>query len=182
MASFDDEVKVEKSFDPRMPRAKNTDDDPEAEAEATTDKYDGTSYKKYKALSYAKYCSEEGIDLKSKKYPPENMDHFFLLINSVIIFFMQCGFAFMEAGAVRSKNTVNILIKNWLDMCICAVVFRACGFGLIYGPDKGHFIGSSYFFFQGMEEYKYSKWFFQFVFAATAATLVSGSLAERCNF
>ena len=51
----------------------------------------------------------------------------------------------------RSKNTVNILIKNWLDMCIGAVVFWAFGFGLIYGPDKGHFIGSSYFFFHGME-------------------------------
>ena len=56
----------------------------------------------------------------------------------------------------RSKNTVNILIKNWLDMCICAVVFWACGFGLIYGPDKGHFIGSSYFFFSGIEGNRYN--------------------------
>ena len=51
------------------------------------------------------------------------MDAFFRLSLSTTIFFMQCGFAFMEAGAVRSKNTVNILIKNWLDLCIGAVVF-----------------------------------------------------------
>lgn len=116
---------------------------------------------------------------------PEEVDHFFLLIMSIIIFFMQCGFAFMEAGAVRSKNTVNILIKNWLDMCIGALVYWAVGFALTFGesrPGLARFMGTSYFFFFDMPAYKLSKWFFQFVFAATAATLVSGSLAERCNF
>ena len=61
------------------------------------------------------------------------MDDFFRLSLSTIIFFMQCGFAFMEAGAVRSKNTVNILLKNWLDLCIGAVVFWASGFALMNG-------------------------------------------------
>ena len=94
MASFDDENKVKKGFDPRI----SSDEDPESEAEAEAE---DTTDKKYKALSYAKYCSVEGKDLKSIKYKPQNMDHMFLLVNSVIIFFMQCGFAFMEAGAVR---------------------------------------------------------------------------------
>lgn len=94
MASFDDENKVKKGFDPRISSEEDPEPEPEAEAEETTDK-------KYKALSYAKYCSVEGKDLKSIKYKPQNMDHMFLLVNSVIIFFMQCGFAFMEAGAVR---------------------------------------------------------------------------------
>ena len=94
LASFDEENKVKYGFDPRI----SSEEDPEAESET---EYEGTAYKKYKALSYAKYCSVEGIDLKSKAYKPKNIDHMFLLVNSVIIFFMQCGFAFMEAGAVR---------------------------------------------------------------------------------
>ena len=61
------------------------------------------------------------------------MDDFFRLSLSTTIFFMQCGFAFMEAGAVRSKNTVNILLKNWLDLCIGAIVFWAVGFALMNG-------------------------------------------------
>ena len=84
---------------------------------------------------------------------PEETDHFFLLIMSIIIFFMQCGFAFMEAGAVRSKNTVNILIKNWLDMCIGALVYWAVGFAITFGgsdPFLSPFMGTSYFFFIGM--------------------------------
>ena len=84
---------------------------------------------------------------------PEETDHFFLLIMSIIIFFMQCGFAFMEAGAVRSKNTVNILIKNWLDMCIGALVYWAIGFAITFGgssPLLSPFMGTSYFFFIGM--------------------------------
>ena len=63
------------------------------------------------------------------------MDDFFRLSLSTTIFFMQCGFAFMEAGAVRSKNTVNILLKNWLDLCIGAIVFWAVGFALMNGDD-----------------------------------------------
>ena len=63
------------------------------------------------------------------------MDDFFRLSLSTTIFFMQCGFAFMEAGAVRSKNTVNILLKNWLDLCIGAIVFWAIGFALMNGYD-----------------------------------------------
>ena len=95
MASFgEDENKVKKGFDPRISSEEDPESEAEAEAEDTTDK-------KYKALSYAKYCSVDGKDLKSIKYKPQNMDHMFLLVNSVIIFFMQCGFAFMEAGAVR---------------------------------------------------------------------------------
>ena len=102
----------------------------------------------------------------------------------------------------RSKNTVNILIKNWLDMCIGALVYWAVGFALTFGDSFGRILGTSYFFFYSMpglknfflfliitiikkkffSAYKLSKWFFQFVFAATAATLVSGSLAERCSF
>ena len=95
---------------------------------------------------------------------------------------MQCGFAFLEAGAVRSKNTVNILIKNWLDTCLGAIVYWAIGFGLTWGDGENPFCGTSHFLGIGVTNYDLSKFFFQFTFAATASTLVSGALAERCNF
>lgn len=111
-----------------------------------------------------------------------NVDHFFLTILGIIVFFMQCGFGFLEAGAVRSKNTVNILIKNWLDMCLGAIAYWAVGFGLTWGEFGNGFCGGSYYFGVNVPDYLLSKFFFQFTFAATASTLVSGALAERCNF
>jgi len=110
-----------------------------------------------------------------------NGDHFFLIVIAIIIFFMQCGFALLEAGSVRSKNTVNILIKNMLDAFIGAVSYWAIGWGLAYGKNGNQFCGGGEFFSYQMEYSDYPKWFFQFVFAATAATIVSGSIAERCQ-
>lgn len=104
------------------------------------------------------------------------------------VMFMQCGFAFLEAGAVRSKNVVNILIKNVLDCFLGAIIYWAVGFAFAYGdmPDKDSsaFIGSKYFFSIYHEEYENyrANWFFQFVFAATASTIVSGAVAERTQF
>lgn len=96
---------------------------------------------------------------------------------------------------------MNILIKNWLDMCLGAIVYWALGFGLTWGEDVAgircftdgdmthdvvsnlhSFSGSSYFIGLSVPPYLLSKFFFQFTFAATASTLVSGALAERCNF
>ena len=81
---------------------------------------------------------------------------------------MQCGFAFLEAGAVRSKNTTNILIKNVLDSIIVMVCYWATGWAFAYGDDNGDgniFIGTSQFFLSGQSEFP--KFFFQYVFAAT---------------
>ena len=111
-----------------------------------------------------------------------NTDAFFLIVIGMIIFLMQCGFAFLEAGSVRTKNTVNILIKNMLDALIGGVSYWAIGWAIAYGPGGNGFIGGSEFFSVGMEYSSYPKWFFQFVFAATAATIVSGTIAERCQF
>uniref|UniRef100_A0A914CDF2 Ammonium transporter AmtB-like domain-containing protein n=1 Tax=Acrobeloides nanus TaxID=290746 RepID=A0A914CDF2_9BILA len=113
-----------------------------------------------------------------------NENAFFMCSMALIIFFMQCGFAFLEAGAVRSKNTTNILIKNLLDSCLAIVGYWAIGWGLAYGPTEnkhvGWFLGTSKFFLA--EETNYPKFFFQYVFAATSATIVSGAVAERCHF
>ena len=81
---------------------------------------------------------------------------------------MQCGFAFLEAGAVRSKNTTNILIKNVLDSIIVIVCYWATGWAFAYGDDNGDgniFIGTSQFFLSGQSDFP--KFFFQYVFAAT---------------
>lgn len=111
-----------------------------------------------------------------------NMDSFFLLVMGIVVFLMQCGFAFLEAGAVRSKNTVNILIKNMLDCLIGGVSYWVMGWAVAYGEGGNGFIGMSNFFSWKMDHSNYPSWFFQFVFAATAATIVSGSIAERCQF
>ncbi|XP_022082672.1 putative ammonium transporter 1 [Acanthaster planci] len=110
-----------------------------------------------------------------------NADTFFLIVMACLIFFMQCGFAFLEAGSVRSKNTTNILIKNVLDVCLGAFAYWAVGYAFAFGPGNA-FLGHRYFFFENMPPSLYSHWFFHFVFAATATTIVSGAMAERTEF
>jgi len=131
------------------------------------------------------------VDLKEKfatetettSVMKENLDNFFIIVMGVIVFLMQAGFAFLEAGAVRSKNTVNILIKNMLDALIGGVSYWAIGWALAYGKDDGSgFLGTDQFFAHNMPLDQFPSWFFQFVFAATAATIVSGAIAERCTF
>jgi len=120
---------------------------------------------------------EKDLDLVKKE-----TDQFFLIVVAMLIFFMQCGFAFLEAGSVRSKNTVNILIKNMLDVFIGGISYWALGWGLAYGAGGNPFCGGSQFFNYQLPYDQYPTWFFQFVFAATAATIVSGAVAERCQF
>ncbi|CEF71676.1 Ammonium transporter family and Ammonium transporter AmtB-like domain-containing protein [Strongyloides ratti] len=114
-----------------------------------------------------------------------NENAFFMCSMALIIFLMQCGFAFLEAGAVRSKNTTNILIKNLLDSCLAVIGYYCIGWAFAYGPGTpgstwNLFIGYSQFFLAGVDNY--SRFFFQYVFAATSATIVSGAVAERCEF
>lgn len=110
-----------------------------------------------------------------------NMNAFFLIVMGIIIFLMQGGFAFLEAGSVRSKNTTNILLKNMLDVFICGIVYWVVGYPLAYGEGNA-FFGYTGWASYGVSEDDYAFWFFQFVFAATTATIVSGAMAERCAF
>ena len=91
----------------------------------------------------------------------QETDQMFLIVIAIIIFFMQCGFAFLEAGSVRSKNTVNILIKNMLDVFIGGVSYWALGWGLAYGAGGNPFCGGSQFFNYQLPYDQYPKWFFQ---------------------
>ncbi|WP_235934318.1 ammonium transporter [Sunxiuqinia indica] len=109
-----------------------------------------------------------------------------LLIAAFMVMFMQPGFAMVEAGFTRSKNTANILMKNLMDFSIGSLLYWIIGFTLMYGDSIGGFIGTPDLFFMsegfGDNYSDYADLFFQTVFAATAATIVSGAMAERTEF
>jgi len=107
-----------------------------------------------------------------------------VLLAAALVFFMQAGFALVEAGFTRSKNTTNILFKNLMDFVLGTITFWALGFGFMFGTNNG-FIGSFDLFSLGtyrtdMPDMAFL--IFQTVFAATAATIVSGAMAERTKF
>ncbi|KAF4529392.1 hypothetical protein B566_EDAN003483 [Ephemera danica] len=96
---------------------------------------------------------------------------------------MQCGFACLEAGSVRAKNATNIMMKNMLDIFISGVCYWLLGYSLAFGSGSSLLGLGPYLAGVGLQgERLFSHWFFQFVFAATAATIVSGAVAERCSF
>ena len=114
-----------------------------------------------------------------------NADYVWTLIAAFLVFFMQAGFAMVEAGLTRCKNTVNILMKNLMDFSVGSIAFWAIGFGLMFGVTNGYF-GTDGFFFSDFskdgDNWLFAFWMFQVVFAATAATIVSGAMAERTKF
>lgn len=123
--------------------------------------------------------------------PPEHnsADFIWLLIAGFLVFFMQAGFAMVETGLTRAKNAGNIIMKNLMDFAVGSIAFFFIGWGLMYGSSKlGGFIGFSDFGLTSATPennsglWQYAMWFFQVVFAATAATIVSGAMAERTKF
>ena len=114
------------------------------------------------------------------------VDCFWLFFGGVLVFFMQTGFTMVEAGFTRSKNTGNIIMKNIVDFMFGSIIYWFIGYGLMYGEGNG-FIGIPFgdMFMNGMagaENMDYTALFFQTVFCATSATIVSGAMAERTNF
>ena len=110
-----------------------------------------------------------------------------VLLTAFLVFWMQAGFAFVEAGLTRSKNTTNILFKNLIDFVFATLAFWAFGYAFMYGSTASGWIGTSGFFVDaslgdvvGVPVLAF--WFFQLVFAGTAATIVSGAMAERTKF
>ena len=105
------------------------------------------------------------------------------LIGAALVFFMQAGFAMVETGFTRAKNAGNIIMKNLMDFCIGTVVFAVLGFGLMFGEDIGGFIGVPTFdLFTDYGAFDWPNFVFNLVFCATAATIVSGAMAERTKF
>lgn len=107
------------------------------------------------------------------------LDILWILVTGVLVMFMQAGFSMVEIGFTRAKNAGNILMKNFMDFIIGTLFFWALGYNIMYGGD-GAFFGSFSFFFD--DATNMHSLFFQTVFCATAATIVSGAVAERTLF
>ncbi len=106
------------------------------------------------------------------------------LIGAALVFFMQCGFAMVETGFTRAKNAGNIIMKNLMDFCIGTPMFILLGFGLMMGEEVlGGFCGlPTLGVFTNYQNFDWSNFVFNLVFCATAATIVSGAMAERTKF
>jgi len=114
-----------------------------------------------------------------------SVDTIWVLLGTVLVFFMQAGFAMVETGFTRAKNAGNIIMKNLMDFAIGTIVYWILGFGLMFGASKYGIVGTLDFFVKG--DYSstiptYAFLIFQTVFCATAATIVSGAMAERTKF
>ena len=113
----------------------------------------------------------------------DNVYGIWFLVGAALVFFMQCGFAMVEAGFTRAKNAGNIIMKNLMDFCLGTVVFILIGFGLLCGEDVAGIIGKPGFdIFSDYANFDWSSFVFNLVFCATAATIVSGAMAERTKF
>ena len=105
-----------------------------------------------------------------------NLGAFITLAAAFLVFFMQAGFAFLGAGLIRTKNTTNYMTKSFMDFAIASLSFWAFGFAFMTGASAAGIIGTSNFF---LVDDNWVDWMFQMVFAATAATIVAGAIAER---
>ena len=113
-----------------------------------------------------------------------SLDAFWMLLSGFLVFWMSAGFSLLEAGSVRHRNAVNIMFKNLGDLVVGAICYYLTGYGLAYGTDNEgspsyKFIGSGGYFISDKSQRAF--WYFQFAFAATGATIVSGAVAGRVN-
>ncbi|PLX38896.1 MAG: ammonium transporter [Deltaproteobacteria bacterium] len=115
-----------------------------------------------------------------------NLNFVWTLVAAFLVFFMQAGFAMVEAGFTRAKSAGNIIMKNLMDFGMGSIAFFLLGFGLMFGVAESGFIGTGSFMLSDFavesDPWVYAFFMFQLVFAATAATIVSGGVAERTKF
>lgn len=167
----------------------------EATPEATAEAVEATEASSEAVVVEAAVEEEAPADPNSVQ---AQLDTTWVIVAAILVFFMQAGFAMLEAGLVRQKAVVNALLENFMDACITAILFWAVGFGVAFGASAGGFIGTSNFFLadamaisaDGEITYTmfngtltvFTFFFFQFAFAATAATIATGAMAERTDF
>jgi len=111
-----------------------------------------------------------------------SVDALWLLSCGFLVVLMQAGFTCLESGLVRSKNSINVAIKNLVDFCISVTLFALIGYGLMFGTSLGGWVGMDGFWIGDMSPDAMSFFFFQAVFCGTATTIVSGAVAERMRF
>ncbi len=111
-----------------------------------------------------------------------NINIMWVLVATAFVLFMQAGFCFLEVGAVRSKNSINVAVKNISDFCVANVVFLLFGFALMFS-NNGSLINTDYLLLQGVNSSQiFSFFMFQAVFCGTATTILSGAVSERATF
>jgi len=125
--------------------------------------------------------AQEGATIEDLQH---NLDIVWTLMAAILVMFMQPGFAMLETGFTQAKNAVNILMKNIMDFSLGSIAFFVVGFGLMFGATGNGWFGSSLFALGDTagDDWAFTFWMFQCVFAATAATIVSGAVAERTKF
>jgi Amt family ammonium transporter len=115
-----------------------------------------------------------------------NLDNVFVLVSAILVIFMQAGFAWVESGLTRAKSVANIMMKNLMDFCAGALAFFAVGYAIAFGEGNDFFGSEGWFLGDGAFQYGTLTvpvtFIFQVAFAATAATIVSGAMAERTKF
>jgi ammonium transporter, Amt family len=111
-----------------------------------------------------------------------NIDHVWTMLAAALVFLMQGGFLLLEAGLVRSKNSINVAQKNIADFIIAGCAFWLVGFGLMFGPSTGGWFGLANPFWNHSGDWDFTFFVFQLVFCGTAATILSGAVAERMRF
>jgi Amt family ammonium transporter len=123
--------------------------------------------------------SEEGVAVHTQ----ENLDIVWIIVATALVFLMQAGFTALEAGLVRAKNSINVAVKNFSDMVFAIVAYFICGYALMFGDTFDGIFGTTHFFVDHIDSgHEYAFFMFQAVFAGTAATIISGAVAERMQF
>jgi len=111
-----------------------------------------------------------------------NLDIAWIFTCAFLVFLMQLGFSFIETGTVRSKNTINVAMKNLIDTVFGIIFFWLIGYGIMFGMSSNGIIGTNFFAIDGLDLNQNALFFFQAMFAATAITIISGAVAERMKF
>ena len=111
-----------------------------------------------------------------------SMNTVWLVMASALVFFMQAGFALLESGMSRSKNAVNVMMKNYMDVCLGSLLFWLVGYGLMFGENLTGFMGTSHFALSDVSDWDFTLLLFQTMYAATAVTICSGAMAERTRY
>lgn len=130
------------------------------------------------------------MEFACKIFMPREIDVLWVLLCSTLVMSMQTGFCMLEAGLVRSKNTINVAIKNLLDFCVAGLCFWAFGFALMFGASAGGWIGTDHWLYAfapsgsttPADAHGQAFFIFQLMFCATSATIISGAVAERMSF
>lgn len=127
-------------------------------------------------------CFSSAVFAQGEPSAQSNIDLVWVIVSGALVFLMQAGFGLLESGMSRAKNAVNVIMKNYTDVCVGSLIFFCVGYGLMFGSNTYGFWGADHFFVKAENGTEWGFIFFQTMFAATAVTIASGAMAERTKF